>query len=207
MASFPNTDIEIVLASGSVSRAALLRGTGVAFDAVPADIDESAIRAALETGAEPMDPSDVAEILARAKAETVSARRPDACVIGADQILILDGKVFEKPPDMEAARRTLLRLEGRTHRLHASVCVARDGETIWAHADMAELTMRSLSPAYIGRYLAAVGEDVLASVGAYQLEGPGVHLFSQVKGDYFTILGLPLLPLLSFLRAERAVVA
>lgn len=206
MAAFPNTGADIVLASGSVSREALLRAAGVVFDTDPSGIDESAVRAALETGEGGTDPSDIAEVLARTKAETVSARRPGASVIGADQILTHDGDIFEKPADMAAARRTLLRLEGQTHRLHACVCVARDGETVWTHSDVAELTMRSLSPDVIGRYLAAAGEAVLTSVGAYQLEGLGVHLFSEVRGDYFTVLGLPLLPLLAFLRSERALV-
>lgn len=201
---FPNTRSEIVLASGSVSRAALLTGAGVAFDRDPADIDEAAVRAALAADEPAPDPADVAEILARAKAETVSARRPDAHVIGADQIMTLDGEIFEKPPDMDAARETLLRLNGRTHQLHAGVCVARDGETLWSHTDTAVLTMRELSPEAVGRYLAAAGDAVLTSVGAYQLESLGVHLFSKIEGDYFTILGLPLLALLAFLRAEEA---
>ncbi|MGI9385263.1 MAG: Maf family nucleotide pyrophosphatase [Methyloligellaceae bacterium] len=203
---FPNTETKIVLASGSVSRAALLRGAGIAFDRDPADIDEAAVRAALAADGGAPDPADVAEILARTKAETVSARRPGALVIGADQIMTLDGEIFEKPPTMEAARATLLKLRGRTHQLHAGVCAARDGETIWSHTDTAVLTMRTLSPETVGQYLAAAGDDVLASVGAYQLEGLGVHLFSKVEGDYFTILGLPLLPLFEFLRAEGVLV-
>lgn len=199
---FPNTETKIVLASGSVSRAALLRDAGIAFDKDAADIDEAAVRAALAADERAPEPADVAEILARTKAETVSARRPGASVIGADQILTLDGEIFEKPPTIEAARQALLRLRGQTHQLHASVCVARDGETVWSHTETAVLTMRALSPETIGHYLAAAGDAVLASVGAYQLEGLGVHLFSEIEGDYFTILGLPLLPLLEFLRTE-----
>jgi len=126
-------------------------------------------------------------------------------VIGADQLLELDGRIFEKPADMEAARQTLLALRGKTHQLHACVAVARGGDAIWSHSASAYMTMRDFSPGFVGRYLAEAGEQVLTSVGAYQLESLGVHLFEAIEGDYFTILGLPLLPLLDFLRREGAV--
>ena len=194
----------LILASASPSRSALLRSAGMTFEVRPADIDESAIRASLEAEGSDMPPPDIAEILARAKAETVSELYPGACVIGADQILVFEDRIFEKPLNFDAARETLLRLQGETHHLHASVCVARAGATCWAQTETARLTMRPLTPEVIGRYLAEAGETVLTSVGAYKLESYGVHLFAQVRGDYFTILGLPLLPLLAFLRAQDA---
>lgn len=197
--------VDLILASASPSRAALLEGTGLTFRRIPADVDESAIRAALSEGDTVVEPVDVAEILARAKAEEVSRAHPGALVIGADQILTLDGRIFEKPPDMAAARATLLDLRGRTHELQAAIVVAREGETIWSHTDTARMTMRDFSAEFLGRYLALAGEDVLSSVGAYKLESHGVHLFSGIDGDYFTILGLPLLPLLEFLRGEAAI--
>ena len=135
----------------------------------------------------------------------MSEKRPEALVIGADQMLALDGERFVKPADMDAARRQLLRLAGTTHTLYTAVAAARSGEIIWQHTDAAQLTMRQLTPASIGRYLAEVGPRALESVGAYQLEGPGIRLFDKVEGDFFAILGLPLLPLVKFLRAEGVV--
>lgn len=192
----------VILASASKSRAALLGGAGLDFEIVPADVDEPAVRATLESGNDVL-PEDVAAVLARTKAQVVSQQNSERHVIGADQVLALGGKIFEKPSDMKAARKTLLELAGQTHQLHAAVAVARGGETVWAHTETAHMTMRSLDPAYIGQYLAAAGDAVLSSVGAYQLESLGVHLFSEIRGDYFTILGLPLLPLLHFLRSEN----
>lgn len=194
---------EIILASASKSRAALMKGAGVSVRIVPPDINETAIRTALLRSSE-TTPGDIAEVLARAKAEIVSEAEPEAVVIGADQVLELDGEIFEKPVDMEAARKTILSLRGKTHQLHASVAVARGGETVWAYTGTANLTMRAFDPEYAGRYLAEAGDAVLSSVGAYQLEGIGIHLFSEIEGDYFTILGLPLLPLLDYLRREEA---
>lgn len=188
----------VVLASGSASRRSLLTNAGLTFDVVPADYDEVAARAALEgTGA---TPGDVAEVLARGKAEEVSARSGDAIVIGGDQILALGDEIFEKPDGMDGARRTLLKLRGRSHTLNCGVCLARNGEVFWSHVDIAHMTMRNFSPEWLGQHLAEVGPDVCQSVGAYQLEGRGVQLFSEIKGSYFTILGLPLLPLLGALR-------
>lgn len=201
------TDAELVLASASPSRAALLTAAGLSYEMHPADLDEAAMRQALYSDGAGPEPVDVAEILARAKAQTVSESRPSALVIGGDQVLALDGEVLSKPSDMDQARATLLRLQAKTHYLHAAVSVARDGEVLWAHTDTAALTMRPLSPKFIGIYLAAAGEKVLSSVGAYQIESLGVHLFADIRGDYFTILGLPLLPLLDCLRREGAVVA
>lgn len=180
----------------------MLRAAGLQFEIKAADLDEAAIRDVLLKGDKCPDPADVAEVLARAKAETVSAENPDAIVIGADQILTLEGEIFEKPSDLDAARRTLLKLKGRTHHLHACACVASNGQGVWSHGEAAHLAMRDFSPEFLGAYLAAEGEKVLELVGAYKLESHGVQLFSDIKGDYFTILGLPLVALLSFLRRE-----
>ena len=191
----------LILGSASSSRSALLEAAGLEFEMDPAGINERAIRKVVtrDRGAAP---SDIADVLARAKAETVSERNPGALVIGADQVLACADDLFEKPKSMEDARRTLLALQGKTHQLHASVALAREGHVHWAHIETAHLTMRALSPEEIGRYLGQAGEIVFSSVGAYQLEGLGVHLFEEIKGDYFTILGLPLLALLKQLRLE-----
>ncbi len=195
------TTSPLVLGSGSPSRAALLKAAGLVFDIDPAGIDESAIRLVV-TRDHGATASDIADVLARAKAETVSERNPGALVIGADQVLACGDDLFEKPQSMEDARRTLLALQGKTHQLHASVALAREGNVTWAHTETAHLTMRTLTPEEIGRYLGEAGEKVFSSVGAYQLEGLGVHLFEAIKGDYFTILGLPMLALLERLRLE-----
>ncbi len=200
-------DSNMILASASPSRAAMLRAAGLNFEIEAADLDEAAIRDVLNADDKCPDPGDVAEVLARAKAETISAQNPDATVIGADQILTLDGEIFEKPPDMDAARQTLLKLKGRTHHLHACVCVARNGQGVWSHGEAAHLTMRDFSAEFLGAYLAAEGDSVLDSVGAYKLESRGVQLFSEIKGDYFTVLGLPLVALLNYLRNEGALQA
>ncbi len=150
---------------------------------------------------------DVAEVLARAKAEAVSDLAPKAYVIGADQVLAFGNQIMSKPDSMETARRELLDLSGKSHTLHTSVVVATNGETIWATTEIATLTMRKLSPEFIGRYLAAAGEEVLNSVGAYQIESIGIQLFDKIDGDYFVILGLPLIPLLDTLRREGVIEA
>ncbi|MHA7775628.1 Maf-like protein [Roseibium sp. M-1] len=193
----------IVLASGSRIRADLLKNAGLSIDVDPADVDERAVEAPLLEAGFP--PEDLASVLAEAKANDVSARRPGDLVIGADQILAFEGERRTKPEDMEAARRQLLAFSGKTHELHSAVVISKGGEAIWRHVSTARLTMRDLSPAFIGHYLAAAGEEVLSSVGAYQLEGLGVQLFEKIDGDYFTILGLPLLPLLGELRALKVI--
>jgi septum formation protein len=193
----------IVLASGSRIRAELLKNAGLTIDIDPADVDERAVEAPLLEAGFP--PEDLASVLAEAKANDVSARRPGDVVIGADQILAFEGERRTKPEDMEAARRQLLGFSGKTHELHSAVVVSRGGEAIWRHVSTARLTMRELSPAFIGHYLAEAGEEVLSSVGAYQLESLGVQLFEKIEGDYFTILGLPLLPLLGELRALKVI--
>jgi septum formation protein len=192
--------MRLILASASPARQAVLRNAGLAFETIAAGIDERAAEKPLiETGA---PPDDIAMTLAMAKALAVSEAHSDALVIGADQVLALGDERFVKPPDMEAARRQLLQLAGKTHTLHSATACARAGEVLWQHAETAHLTMRALTPAEIGRYLAEAGEKALQSVGAYQLEGIGIRLFDRIDGDYFAILGLPLLPLLRFLRSE-----
>ncbi len=194
---------KLILASGSPFRRALLENAGVAFEVVRPAIDERAVEAPLaETGA---TAEDVAQVLAEAKALAVGETYPEALVIGSDQTLSLGERIFHKPADMEGARRHLLALSGRTHQLNSAVVLTRGSETLWRHVSIASLTMRTLSPAFIGRHLARVGERALASVGAYQIEGEGVQLFERIEGDYFTIVGLPLLPLLRQLRDTGAI--
>jgi septum formation protein len=186
----------LILASTSPARKALLSGAGLEFESSPAPINERAEEAlALGKG-----PAAVAQHLAEAKALAVSRLRPGATVIGADQTLSLDGEIFHKPPDLAGARRQLDRLRGCTHRLSCGVALARDGAVLWSHIAEAELTMRFFPEAERDAVLAEEGDAVLGSVGAYRLEGPSVRLFERIEGDYFTILGLPLLPLLGALR-------
>lgn len=193
----------IILASKSPFRAALMKNAGIDFTCERALLDERAVEAPLyQTGA---TPEDVAQILAEAKALDVSARFPDAVVIGCDQTLSLGDEIFHKPEDMEAARHHLLKLSGKTHQLNSGVVLARGGETLWRHVSIARMTMRALDPAFIGRHLGRVGNIVLSSVGAYQVEGQGIQLFEKIEGDYFTIVGLPMLPLLEKLREEKLI--
>ena len=190
----------LILASRSRARLMLLANAGLEVVAEPAEFDERAARAPLHE--EGLGADDIAAVLAEAKAGTVSETRPGALVIGADQTLSCDGERFDKPRSMEEAREQLLRLRGRTHMLHSAVACVRDGETLFRHLDEARLTMRDVTPAFVGRYLARIGNKAFESVGAYQVEGPGIQLFARIEGDFFTILGLPLLPLLAFLRAQ-----
>jgi septum formation protein len=194
---------KLILASASPFRRTMLENAGVAVEAVPAELDERALEAPLkDSGA---SPEDVALVLAEAKAVNVSTRRPGALVLGCDQTLSLGDEIFHKPADMEGARRHLLALSGRTHQLNSAAVLARDGKVLWRHVGIANLTMRKLDPAFIGRHLAHVGKKALQSVGAYQVEGEGVQLFEKIEGDHFTIVGLPLLPLLAELRRLGAI--
>lgn len=193
----------LILASGSRVRATLLRQAGLEFEILPADVDESATKRAM-TGAEPMR---IAEALASLKALEVSWRRPGPLVIGADQILVCDGVLLDKPTTMDEACSHLRRLRGRTHHLCTAAVAVRGGEVLWRHSERPELVMRPFSDGFIEGYLAAVGDDALLSVGAYQLEGRGAQLFERVSGDFFSILGLPLLPLLAFLRHRELIEA
>ncbi|MCR4265667.1 Maf-like protein [Nitratireductor sp. ZSWI3] len=195
--------IDLLLASGSVFRRQLLENAGLDFRVERSTIDERAVEKTLEDSN--ADPETVAEVLAQAKAVEVSERFPEALVIGADQTLSLGDEVFHKPADMESARRHLLKLSGRTHQLNSAVVLARGGDVIWSHVGIARLTMRELDPAFIGRHLSKVGEKALSSVGAYQIEGEGIQLFEKIEGDTFTIVGLPLLPLLQELRDLGAI--
>jgi septum formation protein len=190
----------LILASQSPARKILLANAGIEFEAVPADIDERGIQQASRLSA----PSEIAGLLAREKALAVARQRPDHFVVGADQTLALGDRLFSKPANAAQARAQLESLAGHTHDLHSAVAVARDGLIMFEHVAMARLTMRHLSEAEIDSYLEEAGEKVVtSSVGAYQLERFGVHLFERIEGDHFTILGLPLLPLLSFLRTQR----
>jgi len=188
----------LVLASSSAVRRQLLEAAGIPVEVRPARLDERAV----ETSAPRDNPSAVAALLARAKALRVAAEIPGRLVVGADQTLALGSRRFDKPAACAAARAQLQALAGRAHELHAAVAVARDEAVMFEHVAVARLTMRPLSDAFLDRYLAAAGRAVTASVGAYQLEALGVHLFERLEGDHFTILGLPLLPLLAYLRAE-----
>jgi septum formation protein len=190
----------LILASASGARHFILERAGIPHAHEPAGIDEGAIKAAMPGIAA----EDVALALADAKARAVSARRPGAMVIGADQILECEGRWFDKPASAEEAARHLRALRGRTHRLVSAVVAVRDGERRWRHAASARLTMRDFSDEFLRAYLARSGPEILESVGAYRLEGLGPQLFAAIEGDFFTILGLPLLPLLDFLRGERA---
>lgn len=194
---------KIILASGSPFRKAMLVNAGIDVEAVPADVDERALEAPLQNSG--VSPEDVALVLAEAKATEVSERKPGALVLGCDQTLSLGDEVFHKPADMEGARRHLLALSGKTHQLNSAAVLVRDGKVLWRHVGIASMTMRKLNPAFIGRHLARVGAKVLASVGAYQIEGEGIQLFEKVEGDHFTIVGLPLLPLLAELRTLGAI--
>ena len=180
----------------------MLRNAGLAFEIEPSGVDEDEITLSLLAAR--AGPADIAEKLAGTKALRVSSRRPDAMVIGGDSTLACDDRLFDKPATMADARAQLLALRGKTHELSSSVVVARGGARLWHCTERARLTMRPFAEAFLDAYLARAGQDVLSSVGAYQLEGLGAHLFSRVDGDYFTILGLPLLPLLSFL-AEHGI--
>jgi septum formation protein len=188
----------LVLASQSRVRRAILEAAGVAVEARPASIDERAI----EARAPDQQPGAVAGLLAREKALRVAADLPGRLVVGADQTLALGQRRFSKPADRASARAQLTALAGRTHELHAAVAVVRGADVLFEHVGVARLTMRPLSASFLDRYLDAAGTAVTASVGGYQVEAFGIQLFDRIDGDHFTILGLPLLPLLAYLRAE-----
>lgn len=188
----------LVLASASPFRRALLENAGLTFDARAAEVDERALERPLEqSGASPVD---VALALAEAKAQDVARHFPGAIVIGSDQTMSLGPRVYHKPKDMAEAADHLRSLSGKTHSLNSAIVLVRAGEVLWRHVSTAQMTVRPLSRDFVGRHLKRVGAKALASVGAYQLEGEGIQLFEKIEGDYFTILGLPMLPLLSKLR-------
>lgn len=193
----------VVLASASPARARLVQAAGLAALIAPAHVDEDALKRAVRT--EGGSAIDAAVALAELKARRIAPRHRGAFVIGADQILVCGGEWFDKPADLDHARAHLRTLRGRSHELATAVVVVRDGERLWHHVETPRLTMRAFSDAFIEDYLAAEGDAALASVGAYRLEGHGIQLFDRIDGDFFTILGLPLLPLLAFLRENRVV--
>lgn len=188
----------LILASGSAVRARLLTAAGIAFDVVSPHVDEDAVKELLLAGQAP--PRDIADALAALKASKVSMSHPGALVIGADLVLVFDGELISKMPDLAAARALLKRLAGRKHGLVGAVVLAKDGAIVWRHVARAELTVRNFSDAFLDAYLKRQGDAILSSVGCYFLEGEGVQLFSHIVGDYFTILGLPMVPLLNALR-------
>jgi septum formation protein len=192
----------IVLASTSVTRQKMLRDAGLAFDSQAPGVDEDGVKLSLKSSK--ATAAQIAETLAELKALRVSRRASAALVIGADQVLDCNGTMFDKPPDLAHARAQLIALRGKTHVLNTAVCVAQNGARLWHHNAQARLTMRMYSDAFLDRYLKDCGQDVLGSVGAYRLEGLGAQLFAKIDGDFFTILGLPLLPLLDFLRGRNA---
>jgi septum formation protein len=198
---------ELILASGSRFRRQILEQAGIKVRVIPADVDEAAIRAALTDDNPDIDAADVAEVLARAKAEQISARHPEALVIGADQVLVCGGEIFGKPASVAVARVQLLALRGLSHALPTAVVLAERGETVWSHVDEPQLTMRCFSHAFLDAYLAAEGDAVTETVGGYALEGRGAQLFDTLDGNYFTVIGLQLLPLLAELRLRGQIQA
>ncbi len=191
----------LILASQSSARKMLLANAGLEFEAVTADIDERGIQASSKLSG----PREVALLLAREKAMAVSGNHPGSYVIGADQTLALGDRLFNKPADRAQAMAQLRDLAGKAHELNSAVAVAHDGKIVFEDVAVARMTMRAMTEAELAAYLDAAGDAVTTSVGAYQLEGLGIHLFARIEGDHFTILGLPLLPLLAFLRRERLV--
>lgn len=192
----------LVLASRSAVRRTLLETAGVPVEVRPADIDERS----LEAGAPSQASASIAALLARQKALVVARSHPARLVLGADQVLALDAKLFSKPADRAAARAQLRALSGRTHELHAAIAFVSDATVVFEHVGTARLTMRSFSDRFLDAYLEAVGGAATASVGAYQIEGLGIQLFERVEGDYFTVLGLPLLTALDFLRRHGCLI-
>ncbi len=198
---------QIILASTSRARREMLAAAGVAFTVEAADVDEPAIRKTLLAAKSAATPPQIADALARAKAEDVSQRHKGSLVIGGDQVLALGTELLTKAKDEAAARATLKKLRGMTHELHSAVALAVDGRVLWTHTGTARLKMRDFSDAFLEEYLTRAGDRIGQSVGAYELEGLGVQLFDKIEGDYFTILGLPLLPLLAELRAQGMIAA
>ena len=191
----------LILASQSSARKMLLANAGLEFKAITADIDERGIQAASKLS----NPREIGLLLAREKAKAVSAHHPGSYVIGADQTLALGDRLLNKPAGRAQAMGQLRDLAGNSHELNSAVAIAHDGKIVFEDVSIARMTMRQMSEAELSAYLDAAGDVVTTSVGAYQLEGLGIHLFERIEGDHFTVLGLPLLPLLAFLRRERLV--
>lgn len=191
----------LILASKSHARQSMLKNAGLAFQAIPADIDE----AALKTQNADVTPKELAALLAEEKALHISKQNTDAIVIGSDQILECEGEILSKAEDEAAAKEKLLNLRGKTHHLISAVSIAKAGQTLWQHSDIAMLTMQDFDETFLQAYCAKAGDALTHNVGAYAVEGIGVHLFESIEGDYFTILGMPLLPLLTVLRKDYGV--
>ena len=183
----------------------MLQAAGLSFSAVAPEVDEAVLKRGLASAHPPAGASDVAAALARAKAQAISARMPSALVIGADQVLALGDELFDKPGDLTRARDQLQRLRGRRHQLHTVAALAEAGDIVWSRTEVATLHMRSFSDAYLDGYLAEAGASLFNTVGSYEIEGRGIQLFERVEGDHFTIIGLPLLPLLAELRDRRVI--
>ena len=197
--------LPLILGSGSPFRRRMLEAAGLVFQVVVADVDEAVLKQELARQVPAHGPSGIAQALARAKAEAVSSIHPAAMVIGADQVLALDGELFDKPADVGAARLQLQKLRGKTHRLTSAVVLAHGGKAVWTHVDEAVMTMRAFSADFLEHYLSQGDADLCRMVGAYEIEGAGIQLFQRVEGDHFTIIGLPLLPLLAELRAQGVI--
>lgn len=195
---------DIILASGSASRRALLEGAGIEAEIQLAQIDEETAKQSFRASQMPV--CDQAMQLAEMKAMKVSCER-SGLVIGADQMLALNGRAFDKPADLQAARTHLEALSGQTHRLETAIVICEAGQPVWRHLARPRLSVRDLSSDFISAYIGACGEDLLSTVGAYKLEGMGAQLFSKIEGDYFSILGLPLLPLLAYLRTRGVLIS
>ena len=193
----------IILASGSATRQNMLRAAGVPFDVDRPDVDEGALK--IECRARGLTAVETAEALALAKANQIAQHYPGRVVLGADQMLECGGEWFDKPVDRAAAGRQLMKLSGRPHKLHSATVAVRDSQLIWRNVDTAELEIRPITSDFLESYLDRVGDAVLSSVGCYQIEGLGIQLFSAINGSHFTIQGMALLPLLSFLRAEGVI--
>lgn len=204
-AAFQASRPALVLASQSAARRALLDAAGLRYQARPAAVDEAAVKESAR--AEGASAADAALLLAELKAARAVRDDPDALVIGADQLLVCEGRWFDKPPDLDGARAHLQALRGKAHELVTAVTCVRGGQVVWHHVATPRLHMRAFSDRFLDAYLAAEGSRVLGSVGAYRMEGPGVHLFDRIEGEHAAILGLPLLPLLGFLRQHGAILA
>ena len=194
----------LILANQSKFRAGLLAAAGVTAEAMPAFVDEAEIKAGAK--AEGMSAVDTAMLLASLKAERIARRFPEALVVGGDQILVCEGRWFDKPPDLNAARTQLRELRGRTHELVTAVLCQRGEQRVWQHVATPRLVMRDFSEAFLEEYLTVEGEVLTTSVGAYRVEGPGMQLFDRIEGEHTAIMGLPLLPLLGFLRQHGVLI-
>ena len=191
--------VKIMLASASASRKKILENAGLVFTTCISGIDEQVIK---DTFLQDGNPQDLALVLASAKASVVAAKNPDAIVIGADQTLIFDGKIYDKPDCADTARDQLLLFKGKTHILETAISICQGAEPLWSLSETNYLTMREFTPEFLGRYLAHEGNSVCETAGGYKIEGPGIQFFEKIDGDYFSILGIPLLPLLAYFRSS-----